>query len=246
MAHKTFLELVNDLATEAGVSGNASSVSAVTGQTGEAARLVKWVKDAHTEIQNKHPNWKWMRSQFTVNTVAGDDSYAPTDCTDSVSSLAIARFKRWWPYDDDGRVNVKRYLTSGGVGGEGFMNYLPWPYFRSIYRLGTQNNGPVTNFTIDPQNNLVLGPKPDGIYTISGEYQKSALVFSADGDLAEFTGSMNVEDFDQLIVYVAMKKYGAFHAAQEVWDRGSIESKRLMRQLEQDQMPEIGLAPPLA
>jgi hypothetical protein len=242
MSHRTFLELVNDLATECGVTGNASAVSSVLNQTGEAKRLVKWIQDAHTEIQNKHPNWKWMRSTFTVDTILGDDTYAPTDCTDT-GRLAgiIARFKRWWPYADDGSINIKRFLTSGGVSGEGYMTILPWPYFRSIYRIGTQNNGPVTNITIDPANNLVTGPKPDAIYTITGEYQLSALVFDSDSDTAEFP-----EDFDQLIVYQAMKKYGTFHAAQEVWDRGNIEGNKLMRQLEADQLPEVGLAPPLA
>lgn len=241
MSHKSYLTLVNDLARECGVTGNASAVSAVANQTGEAKRLVDWVRQAHNDCQNRHAQWRWMRSTWSVNTVVGDDSYAPTDCTDTRLSVAVSRFARWWPYDEQGCLNVKRYLTSGGVSGEGYLNYLPWAYFRSIYRIGTQNNGPIANFTIDPQNNLVLGPKPDAIYTMTGEYQRSALNFSADADVAEFP-----ERFDDLIVYLAMKKYGASHAAQEVWQRGDMEGNRLMRQLEADQMQEISLAPPLA
>jgi hypothetical protein len=241
MAHKTFLQLVNDLALEAGVTGNASAVSATTGQVGEAARLVKWVQDAHTEIQNKHTNWKWMRSRFTVNTVVGTDSYAPTVCTDTRLALPLTRFKRWWPFDDAGSMNIKRYITATGVSSEGWMSWIDWPYFLSIYRIGTQNNGPIIHVTIDPQNNLVLGPKPDAINTITGEYQMSAKVFAADGDTAEFP-----EDFDQLIVFQAMKKYGLFHAATEVLERGQRDGMKLMRQLESDQLPPVAVAAPLA
>lgn len=242
MTHKTFLELANDLASECGVSGNASSIATVVNQTGMAKRLVNWIRQCHNDIQNKHEQWRWLRSTFTVNTTLGDDTYAPTDCTDTGRiGTAITRFRRWWPYADDGSINIKRYLTSGGVSGEGYMTILDWPYFRSIYRIGTQNNGPITNITIDPANNLVTGPKPDGIYTITGEYQISALNFTADDDEPEFP-----EDFDDLIVYRAMEKYGLFTAAGEVLERGREEGKRLMRQLEKDQLPTIRLGYPLA
>jgi hypothetical protein len=241
MAHKTYLNIVNDLAREAGVSGNASSVSAVTSQTGEAKRLVDWVRQAYSDIQNRHPQWRWMRSTFTVNTVASDDTYAGTDCTDSRLSAAVSRFRRWWPYAEDGSQNVKIYLTATGVSDEGYLSFLPWSHFRSIYKIGTQNNGRPAYFTIDPQNNLVLGPKPDAIYTVTGEYQLSPLNFSANGDTPEFP-----EHFDDIILYHAMMKYGRWHGALEVFEGGKMEGGRLMRQLEADQLPEILLGEPLA
>lgn len=241
MAHKSYLTLVNDLARECGVTGNASAVSAVAGQTGEAKRLVDWIRQCHNDIQNRKTNWRWMRSQFTVNTVVADDSYAPTDCTDSRLSVSVSRFARWWLFDEQGSVNIKRYLTATGVSVEGWMTPLSWPYFRSIYRIGTQTNGAIIHVTIDPQNNLTIGPKPDAIYTVTGEYQMSAKNFAADADTAEFP-----ERFDDLITYLAMEKYGAYHAASEVFQRGKLEGGRLMRQLEADQGAEVMLAPPLA
>lgn len=236
----TFLQLVNKLAQEAGVSGNASAVSAVTGQTGEAKRLVGWVKDAHTEIQNKHANWRWMRSRWTVNTTSGDDEYAGTDCTDSRLSAAITRFGRWWPFDESGCSNVTIYLTSSGVSGEVWMASIPWDYFRGIYKRGTQNNGVPVHVAIDPQNNLVIGPKPDGIYTLQGEYQRSALEFSSDSDAPEMPSR-----FQDLIWLRALEKYGRYHAAPEALSRGEIEGARLMRELEADQLPPLALAAPL-
>lgn len=241
MSSQTFLQLVNRLAQEAGVTGNASAVSAVTGQSGEALRLVNWVKQSHTEIQTRSENWRWMRSTFSVNTVVADDTYAYSDCTDTRLTGAISRFGQWIPFDDQGASNIKRYLTSGGVGGEMWMTNLPWSYFRSIYRLGTQNNGPSLHVTIDPQNNLVFGPKPDAIYTVSGEYQMSALEFSADGDIPEFPAR-----FHDLVWMKALEKYGRYHAAGEVLARGQVEGGRVMAQLEADQLPDIAMGAPIA
>jgi hypothetical protein len=237
----TFLQLVNRLASEAGVTGNASTVSAVTGQSGEAARLVNWITQAHTELQNRHGNWRWMRSTFSVSATLGDDQYAGTDCTDSRLGSTITRFAHWIPIDDAGCANVKIYLTSGGVSGERFMVFIPWDYFMTIYKRGPQNNGPPVHFTIDPQNNLRLGPKPDDTYTVSGEYQMSALEFSANTDTPEFPSR-----FQDIVWMRAMEKYGRFHAAPEVLARGEVEGGRLMRQLEVNQLPDFPMATPLA
>ena len=239
---QTFLGLVNTLAREAGVSGNASAVSATAGQSGEANRLVNWIIQSHNEIQNRHDgHWKWLRSTWTVNTTANDDTYAPTDCTDTRLNAALTRFKEWIPFDDQGAANMKKYLTSGGVGGEVWLVNIPWSYFMSIYRRGTQNAGQPMHITIDPQNNLVLGPKPDGIYTLNGEYRMSAKVFAADSDTPEMP-----LDFQDVIWMWAMKKYGLFHAAQEVLERGKTEGGRLMRQLEANQLEDVTMGSPLA
>lgn len=237
----TYLELVNDLARESGIGGSASAVSAVTGQSGQALRFVEWIARSYKDIQNRHDNWGWLRSTFTVDTTAGDDTYAGTDCTDSRLSTAITRFKKWWKYDECGAPAMKRYLTSGGVSGEVWLIYLPWGHFRSIYKFGTQNNGAPVHFTIDPQNNLVLGPKPDAIYTVTGEYQMSAQVLAANSDTPEVH-----EDYHDLIYWYALEKYGKFSASPEAVAQAQRESARLMRQLEKKELPAIALGAPLA
>lgn len=237
----TYLELSNELVQEAGVTGAAAAITTVANQTGQALRCVNWIKRSYTEIQRRYNNWRWMRSRFTFNTVAGTDTYAYGVVTDSRLAALITRFARWIPFDDGGAANVKIYLTSGGVSGERWMVNIPWDYFQSIYRRGTQNNGVPVHITIDPQNQLVVGPKPDGIYTVSGEYQMSAQILAANGDTPEMPS-----DFHDLIVYRAMEKYGRYYAAGEVLARGEREGGRLMRQLEADQRPAIALGEPLA
>jgi hypothetical protein len=241
MTAKTNLQLVQQLAEESGATGSALSISTIVGATGQAKNFVRWIRQAHNDIQNRHINWSWMRSKFSVDTTAGDDTYAATDCTDTRLSALITRFSRWIPLDDQGCSNVKQYLTSAGVGGEIWLVPLPWSYFMSIYRRGTQNNGVPIHFAIDPQDNLVLGPKPDAIYTISGEYQMASKDFTADADTPEFP-----DPYHDLIWLKAMEKAGRFSAAPEVLARGQVDGKKMMAQLEANQLPEIFMAEPLA
>ena len=236
-----FLSLCVEAQRECDITG--TDIAAVTNQVGELRRVVNWVIQAWTEIQNRHasgPYWKWMRSVFTVDTTSGDDTYAGTDCTDSRLSAAITRFSRWWELDDRGCSNVKIYLTSAGVASERYLAFMDWATFRYTYKLGTQTNGYPAHFTIDPQNNLVLGPKPDGIYTVSGEYQMSAQVLAVNGDTPEMPSQ-----FHQLIVYGAMRKFAGFESAPDVLSRAVTEGNKVMRQLELNQLPPVTIAPPL-
>lgn len=234
----TYLTGSVDLRRECGVAG--TGPAAVTGQTGDLERIVEWYAQTYIEIQNRH-DWLWLRSTWTVDTASNDDTYAYGDVTDSRLSAVITRFKRWWLYDVDGFPNVKCYLTSAGVSGEKYLLPLPWASFRDLYKRGTQTNNAPVHVTVDPQRNLLFGPKPNAIYTVTGEYQMSAQVLAADGDTPEMPS-----DYHQLIVYKAMEKYGGFSAASEVLHRAITEGNRLMRQLERNQRPECGLAGPLA
>lgn len=240
----TFLQICQRLREESGLTSSAAlSPTTVVSQAGELKRLVNWVANAYTDIQNRH-DWRWLRSTFTFNTTASDDTYAATDAavTDSRLSAAIARFKCWWSLDGDGYSNVKSYLTSGGVGSEAYLQYIPWNYFRDIYKKGTQTNGQPIHFTVDPQNNLVLGPKPDGTYTVTGEYQRSAQTLAADADVPEMPA-----DYHMLVVWEALgTDYAGYAAAPEVQVRAQNRGRPLMRALEYNQLDSIGFGGTLA
>lgn len=233
-----FVTICQELHSETVDSG--SFPATVVSVTGQNARTKRWAKNSWVELQNRHQDWLWLRSTFTVNTVASDDTYAYGDVTDSRLSALIARFARWWLLDTDGFPNVKSYLTSAGVSGEKYLLPLPWASFRDLYRKGTQTNNAPVHVSVDPQRNLVFGPKPNAVYTITGEYQMSAQVLALDADTPEMPS-----DFHWLIVYEAMKKYGGFMAAPDAVSRGITEGNKLMRQLEARQRPECTLAGPL-
>lgn len=235
----TFLQLAVRLRRECGVAG--TGPAAVVGQTGLHEKLVNWVADAYRDIQLRHPNWRWMRSNFTVNTVAGTDNYAYTACTDTKTAAAISRFAHWWANDRLDRFRF--YLTSGGVSGEQWLTFMPYEDFRRIYKFGAQQSATGQPFyvSVDDDEKLVLGPNPNNIYTVSGSYQRGPQMLAADADEPDMPTR-----FHDLIVYYAMQRYASSTVAPEVLARAVLEGGRIMRALELSQLPQIRLGSPLA
>jgi hypothetical protein len=176
-----------------------------------------------------------MRKGFTVQTVASDGEYAWGDCTDVITGTAIARWARWYKYE------FSCYLTSTGVSGEGQLIWLEWDYFRRMYRYGTQNDGIPVHVSKDPTGKFCLGPKPNAVYTIEGDYQIGPQVMTADADEPEMPSR-----FHRLIVYEALSRYGGHRAAPEAIMRANAEGGVLRAALELDQLPDMEAGPPLA
>lgn len=235
----TYLELCQKAALECGVDNTGAVPTAVTSQRGNLLRVVEWVKDSWIELQNLEDTWRFMRSRFTVDTVDGTASYAYTDCTDSRLSADISRFSAWRL--NDPRNPPKCYLTSGGVGAQYFLQFLEWDTFNALYRIGTVTEAGPVHITIDPQNNLVLGPTPNDVYTVTGDYQMSAQILAADDDEPDMP-----TQFHNLLVFMTMRKYGGFYAAQEVLMRATNEGGTLMDSLRRNQLPQWRAGRPLA
>ena len=232
----TFLELLQAFHREYGLSGD--SPTSAENQTGETLRLVHWLIDAYKDIQNAE-QWRWLRVTFTCTTTADQDSYAFGECNDTLDSAAITRFKRW--RIDDLLDPPKIYLSSSGVGTQTWMSYVPWDWFKSVYRIGTRNSAFPFFITADPQNKLVVGPPPGDEYVITGDYVRSAQVLALDEDVPEMP-----EDFHMLIVHRAAKKYAYYESANEVLSRANEDADRLYRQLQADQLPTFRMAGALA
>ncbi len=240
----TYLELCQDFCLEADIAGGTAVPLSVTGQTGELARVVTWIKDAYVEIQNKHGHsWRWQKREFEVTTVASTNKYAFSDAAvkdvTTGSPVAITRFSAW--HLGDSIDPPKSYLTAAGVGTQNWMIWAPWEWYRQIYKIGAQNDGYPAHITIDPQDNLVIGPAPNDVYTISGQYYQGSQVLTADGDVPEMPSQ-----FHKLIVYRALEKYGYFESAQEVTARATKEGNRLMRQLQINQLARMRMRGPMA
>lgn len=233
-----FLELCQRTARECGVTSARNVPLTVVNQEGQLGRVIEWVGSAWGDIQNRHPNWLWMRSRFSFDTAVGVASYGAA--TDTRLS-APARLGRWIVLDDNGVTNVLIHLQSAGVAGQRRLAYLPWANFQSIYGIGLQTNRPPVHCTIDPQNRLTLGPAPDAVYVVSGEYQMAPQVLAANNDVPELA-----ERHRLLIVYRAMQAYSQHYVASEIFTSGVRSANRLMRQLEQEQLPAVSLARPLA
>lgn len=229
----TYLELVKKLRLNTNYAN--TGPSSVLSQLGDHVRAVSWVTDVYTELQNRHL-WRWLRKEFTLTTSEGLDTYDFTSAIDGAST--ISRFKSWHVHD---AINPPTsYLQSAGEGTRSRMIYLPWNHFRPIYRIGQQAPGAPRFITIDPNDNLVLGPAPDDVYVITGEYNRSAQVLADDGDVPEMPS-----DYHMLIVYLAMEDFGFYDAATEILTRAKTKGRRLMRQLEGTQLPKMQRAGPM-
>jgi hypothetical protein len=220
---------------ECGVDVNGTSITAVSGQTGRLGQIVKWVNAAWLDIQTRHDDWKFMRSSFTVDTTSGDGKYAFGDCTDTVASATISAFRKWCT------DTFKIYLTSAGSDTETDLHFIDFDDWYIRYNTGAQANSFPHDFTVDHDMGFLLAPKPDGIYTVRGEYMKSATVMSADVDVPALPA-----EYRMAIVYRAMMKYGRYNGAPEVFTDGQAEYKRIMVEVARTQRPAIKQPGPLA
>lgn len=223
----TFLQLCQRLRQEAGVSG--VGPSSVVNQAGEMRRLVDWVNTAYEDIQLTRTNWMWMRGEFSFNTTANDYDY-------SAAEAGIAsRFNMW-------DVNtLKAYRTSIGLSNESALSELDYASYRRAYLTGAQSTGNPVVFSIAPDRKLLLGAKPDDVYTISGQYWKAPQTLIADADIPE----MPIE-YHMLIVWRALEIYGLYEVASECVLRGKQSAFRYMNRLEMNQLPDVTFAGPLA
>ena len=244
---KTFLELCKGVCREGNIADGETAISTVVAQVGELNRVVNYVKQAWVEIQNRHQhtglNWRWLHSEFELTTVASTDAYAYGDAAveDSIAAAAITRFRNWnvKDYDDPPKI----YLQSSGIGSQTYLTFLDWVSFKHLYKLGTQNTteGYPAHITINPRNQIVLGPIPNGIYIVTGDYQKSAQILSGDADEPELP-----EDFEDVIMWRALAKHALRTNAPETLTMAEEWYATYMGQLEQDQLAEIPIGAPLA
>jgi len=197
--------------------------------TGQIEQFVAWVDTAWAEIQGLHDQWSWLRDEFTFNTVSGTGEYTLADIS--------ATDHRWWLTD-----TFRLYKTALGQSDEQFVYEWDYPVFRDTYRYGTQVDQRPFNFAVRPQDSaIMLGPKPDDVYTVYGEYIKHPGVLLLDTDEPPLR-----EHLHMIIVYGAMSYYGLEQGAAEVIARAERGYSRLLNQLEREELPDVAFSDPMA
>ena len=221
-----YLQLAQRLRQEVGIAG--TGPSAVTNQTGELKRLVDWIATSWDDIQRLRNDWNWLKGTFSFTTTANDDRYT------SAEAGIASRFDHW----DENMVRV----YSSSVNDETELVFLPYEDWRAIYRVGTQSPSRPVHFSYDPATkDLLLGYKPDAVYTISGEYFKNIQTLDDDADEPEMPAK-----YHMAIVYKAMMKYARYNAAGEIYDDAKIEYNKIRAELEGRELPQTLMAGPLA
>src|SRR5574340_10265 len=213
----TFLQLAQRLRQECGVSG--VGPTAVTGQTGEMKRLVDWIASAWTEIQELHPDWKFLRLTASWAAVDGQLEYTTAQC-----GVTAGTFGSWI------RDSFRTYVTATGTSSEMFLFWMPYTVWRNTWKFGANRSvkSRPAQFTITPDDSIGLGPAAASGYTMSGDYYRSSVTLAADSDVP----ALPTKHSPMIIVYLAMMKYGAHESAPEVYATGEKEYKRLLARLE--------------
>ena len=236
-----FLQLCQRAVTECGVSG---TLTTTAGQSGSLARIVNWIGDAWNEIQTDHDDWDWMRSS---NLLGGGVSFAPaagqynTPLGTATGQLGVA----WADFGKWDTETFRCFTTANTTPtDETFLDEIPFDSWRNSYMLGAQRQvqtRPVV-IAIGPDQSLNLGPPPNGLYTITGDYFRAPTLMVNDTDTPQWLPAR----FQMLIVYKAMLKYAGYEAAAEVFERATMEWNRLYARLEALRLPEASFAGALA
>ena len=220
----SLLSLVNDLKREAGIP--TADLTSLSSQPREIDRMRAWIIRADMEIQQMHHDWNFLRADVTFNTVASQASYAP-----DADPVSLTDFGEW--KSDSFRV----YLTSAGYGSETFLgDALEYDIYRDYWLFNTRRTAyarPIV-CSVGPDKKLWLGPGPNDIYTVVGEYYKVPTAMSADAD-----ASVIPSRFQMAIVYKAMEYYGLYEAAPEVKARGEVGFKSIINALMVNQLPRM-------
>ena len=220
-----FLTLTQRLHSEAGIAGTTPATA--VGQTGMIGRIVNWVLSGYEDVQNLHPEWKFLQTSFSFPTVAATQNYTPA--TLGYDSLNL------WKVSD-----VRAYSV---VADETELAYLQWDDFRSIYKTGSNRSleARPSVFSIKPDNSMDLWPTPDAVYTINGEYFKEPQTMALDADIPIIPSA-----YHMIIVWRGLMFYGAKSGAQEVYAHGYNEYRHMLRRLEMNQLARITFGAPLA
>lgn len=227
------LTLCTRLISECGISG---TLTTTVSQTGEFARVVNWVDTAWQELQTEHDDWSWMRSSNLLGlgmsfvTVAGTASY-PLGTGAGTCGVLLANYGKW------DRESFRNYTTTVGVSNEQFLDEIPFDDWRDGYMLGAnrsvQTRPAVVAF--GPDESVCLGPPPNALYTITGDYFTAPLAMAADTDTP--TGLPVAQHM--AIVYKGMQYYAAYESAPEVMQRGAAGYALLLSQLEALKLPQM-------
>lgn len=223
----TFLDMLRRLRVECGVSG--STPSTALNLSGEMGRLAGYINAAWLDIQNMHDDWKWMRQPFSFVTAADKQKY-------NQQEMLIASY---------GSID-KDSITIHSVNDhsdEMILPFMSYDQFRYMYMFGQraqEKNRPVV-FTIDDQDNLLLGSRPDRQYVVGGFCYAMPTEFTADDQRPAMPGQYHLA-----IVYRAMMLYAQYEGAPEVFAHGATEFNKYAARLASRELPTVTFGEPLA
>ena len=221
-----FLQMVQALKREAGVSGDIVTVS---NQRGEADRLVNWVANSYLEICNEEQGqWKFLRKQVVKDLTPGIGVYSAAD-------FLITDMDHW----DE---TTCRVALMPDLSDENYLEAMQWNEFYDYWLFGSRRTlqGQPLNASVGTDDRLNLAPIPSGPYKLAFEYNALPTPLAADEDVP-----LMPSKFHMLIVWRALRHYGMFESAPEVVARAEDAMNELQFRLMLEQTNQVTLGGPL-
>jgi len=223
-----YLTLCKNVRRKCGISGNGPKT--VIDQNGILEDVVDWVAESWLSIQRARDDWlfKWGTFQFT--TTKGTAKYF----------TIIGDLREWGVNETGGPITA--WLQSDGQDDEYELDYMPYQRFREQYMQG-ENAGrqdKVYNYTISPDNYLVLGYVPDDKYVINGQYFKDIQHLSNDDDIVALD-----DRYVDIIEWLAVSYFGMAYESAAKLNTATREYRELFSLLCREQLPVITSGAPL-
>lgn len=214
----TLLQLAQDAKRESGLGDGPVSLAT---SSGDDLRFFKWVAWAWRDIDLMHEAWAWRRAMATAN----------TDGT-RVVPFGLTNLAGWLPASREYRPSA--FKVSAGQSSENPLTFISYDCFRQQFTVGVHTAAPLTYWSVAPNGDFLVGPTPDELHTVRADYIKDHIPLAADGDIPTMPTR-----FHPLITWRALREYGGFDAASEVWQRADVNYKSLLSALSQAQLPRM-------
>jgi len=206
----TYIELCQDMAREVGIPGTGPST--VTPTAEDESDVVRYIRDANTDICSMWFNWDFLWAQHSGTTVASTSTItSPTDLAQwNIDSVVYApTTENWQP-----------------------LTYVGWKQYRDDYKYGTIDTGTPEFFSVKPDNVIDMYPTPNAATTITAEYWQTPTALSASDDTPVIPTR-----FQRIIICRGKMYYSEQNDAPEVLSSAMAEFNDILNKLEADQLP---------
>lgn len=210
-----FLKMAQEVRKRVGLQGSGPSSVSATGQEG---LVISLVQDSWRDLQTLRKHWKWMRDTKTFLLSANVTTYLPATIFGPTN-----RFKRWY--------ESPMYITVNSL--KSPLQYISYNQFIYLHNNDVDSGIP-SSYTIRPQDNALIFPKPNDMYTITADYHKSVQELTLAPDVPEMPS-----DYHMAIVYDAIYRYSATLNIPHVYQLYAAQHSKLMGDLLRDQNPQL-------
>lgn len=188
-------------------TGRSNAVpTALVGATTADQRLFDWYADAWRAIQSERSDWRWMRATLDATLTIDLQTYTGT-------ALGATSFGRWRAQDD--RYCPLVYV-SGSINTAAPVKFLQLDEFRRRWVYHSGGSSWPIEWSIDEDDQLLLGPPPSVAYKLRIDYWKEPIELDADADVPDLP-----DRFQLMPMWGALIEAAKYDAAPDVLQRAT-------------------------